>query len=216
VINLYELGKVVVMATVGDVIRITTKGLLQGQEVLNVFFYNINIDDTGGVDLAELGVQWGVDFDTEVVSALSTQLQYQNIILENLTDGFEFFEGTYNATGDATGQSLPVHDSLSVKLLRSSKLTRNGRKSFAGLTEDQQSSGNVALSALVISDIETFLGQPFTYVDPVDNSLQAILQPVIVGRTLDANGVYQLDLSRLNPITGATVNPRVRTQNTRK
>lgn len=204
------------MATTGDVIRITTKASLQGQEVLNVFFYNINIDDTPGVNLSELGVQWGVGFDTSIVTALSSQLTYQNIILENLTDGFEFSEGTYTATGDADGQPLPVHDTVSVKLLRSSKLTRNGRKSFSGLTENQNDNGNLGMSALQISEIESFLGQPFTYLDPNDNSLTAILQPVIVGRTLDVNGVYQLDLNRLNPITGATVNPRIRTQNTRK
>lgn len=199
-----------------DILQLTVFGRQQGQDVLNVFHYLYFTESVNNPSLEDIATAWGIEFDTKVLVALSTKLSYQRVLLENLTDGLEFSDGTYIASGDVTGEALPSHDTYSVKLIRSTKLTRNGRKSFAGVAENLQADGAVLLSAPQIQDIEDFCGLPLSLPVASISPDPVILSPVIIGRTLDVNGVYQLDLTKINPVTGAQLKLGVRTQNTRK
>ena len=204
------------MVAVNDIIQITTKGSLQGQDILNVFHYQVGTVDSQNSNLEQLTITWFPNFDTQILAELSEVLLITSVLTENLTDGVSIFEASVNANGDIQGECLPAHDTYSFKLTRQTKVTRNGRKSFSGIPEGNQNNGDVVLSAANITQMENFLSQPVELDvnnDPLD---LLILNPVIVGRTLDVNGVYQLDLSKINNVVGAVLSPRIRTQNTRK
>lgn len=199
-----------------DILQFTVFAELQGQQVLNVFHYLYFSESASNPALVDIGTAWGVEFDTNVVLYFSEQLQYTRLLIENLTDGLEFSDASYDATGDQVGDTLPVHDTMSVKLLRSNKLTRNGRKSFSGLVEPSTSAGNILFDAATLGDIEDFCGNPLSLAVTATAPDPVILTPVIVGRSLNAEGKYELDLTKINPIVDAIADTVIATQNTRK
>lgn len=204
------------MAIDAQFIQIKVFGELQGQEVLNVFHYQLFLDANPSVALSDVAVSWGVFFDQFVMSLLSTTFTTSRVVIDNLSAPLEFYEGTFVATGDATGDCMPAHDTFSVKLIRQSKLTRNGRKSFSGVSENTANNGVITLPAQTVTELENFCGQPLEFLNPENGDAPYFLNPVIIGRTLNAQGIYELDLNRVNLVVGAQLNPRVRTQNTRK
>lgn len=199
-----------------DIIQLTILGMLQGQQVLNVFHYRMENVSGGAINIAPMIPLWFINYDTGVLAKLSEDLVISNIIGKNLSNPIQIYEANVTANGDKLQESLPVHDTVSVKLLRTSGITRNGRKAFSGLVETDTADGNVTLTPSEISDIEDFCSDTVNYANPGDPMITVDFRPVIVGRTLDVGGIYQLDLAKINPIAGAQVNTRVGTQNTRK
>lgn len=211
-----ELEGVVVVVQDNDILQFTSFATLQGQQVLNVFHYLYFSESAINPSLADVATAWGIEFDTRVVRFFASSLVYSRVIVDNLTDGLEFSDGSFVASGDETGETLPVNVTLSVKLIRQNKLTRNGRKSFSGLTEAMNLNGSYVEPAGAIGSIESFCGDILSLNVASISPDPVILSPVIVGRTKDVNGVYQLDLTKINPIVDAIVDPILATQNTRK
>lgn len=199
-----------------DIVQLEIVGSLQGQDVRNVFHYRMENVSGGAINIAPMIPLWFINFDNLVLAKLSEDLVISNIIGKNLSNPIQIYEASVTANGDKLQESLPVHDTVSVKLLRTSGITRNGRKAFSGLVETDTADGNVTLSGSEISDIEGFCSDTENYANPEAPEITVDFRPVIVGRTLDVNEIYQLDLSKINPIAGAQVNMRVGTQNTRK
>ena len=200
-----------------DVIQLELVGALQGQIIRNVFHYLIDHGQGGAVNLQTVIPLWFVEFDNMVLASLHTSVSYNLVIGKNLTVPEQIYEANVSATGDALGQCLPVHDTMSVKLIRTLGTTRNGRKSYSGIDEANTDAGDLLLNQSFVDDIEEFHGTTRTYEFPGSSpAFNVNLIPVIVGRTAVTPGNYQLDLSKINLIAGAQVNSRVRTQNTRK
>lgn len=204
------------MVQVNDILQFTVIGDLQDQEILNVFTYQVNNIDAVNNNLEAITQKWFIEFDTNILSNFSVNMVYNAVRTLNLTDQIDFYEGSVNASGDQPGTPLPVHDTCSIKLIRQTRLTRNGRKSFSGLTEENTANGNILFGQATVDMMELWLGQPVALDLDDDGQFNFIMTPVIVGRTLDGNGVYQLDLAKINNVIGANMNTRVRTQNTRK
>lgn len=200
----------------GDVIQLTVDGQLQGQDVLNVFHFLLGVNVGGAVNISDVIPLWFIDFDTSILTLLVTDLEITSIRGINLSNPDAIYEESVQATGDVVGESLPVHDTISVKLIRTTGVTRNGRKSYSGVNEGATSNGDLLYSPAQLQAIEEFHYLDKVYPIPDEPTFEVTFQPVIVGRTQDVNGVYQLDLSKLNAIRGAEVNGRIRTQNTRK
>jgi len=199
-----------------DILQITTFASFQQDDVLNVFHYQYNFDGPQNPSLADVATAWGTAFDTAINPALSAALVYDRVKIDNLTDGVEFTEGSFDTSGDLAGETLPAHDTISFKLVRQNKLTRNGRKSFSGIIESFQTNGILSVPQVNIDDMETFLGQPLELNIASVAPEPVFLNPVIVGRTKDVNGVYQLDLGKINFVQDAIMNPNVRTQRSRQ
>ena len=189
---------------------------MQSQDFVNVFHYLVGNNDDANNTLQQIVTGWATQFDTAIVSKLATAMAFQTVKIENLTDGLDIYEGSFTATGDVAGETLPTHDSMSVKLTRQTRLTRNGRKSFGGLAEASVSYGTLTYDQTALDDIEDFLSQPIEVDVDGDQTNYVILNPVIIGRTKNIDGVYELDLNKINNIIGAVVNPVVSTQNSRK
>ena len=200
----------------GDVAQLELVGSLQGQVVRNVFHYRIDHTEGGAVNIASVIPLWFIDFDTMVLPSLHQTMLYNQVLGKNLMNPLQIYDESVTASGDGLGQCLPVHDTMSVKLIRTSGVTRNGRKSYSGVDEGNTQDGDLLTGQGFIDDIEDFHRDTKTYALPATPSITVDFVPVIVGRTKDANDVYQLDVTKINVIRDAAVSLRVRTQNTRK
>lgn len=211
-----KFGGVVGMATIGDILRFTVKGTLHGEDLVNVFFYEIALGSTGSLIELNMIQEWASEFQSGVVGSLSNELEYQSLLIENLTNGLTFAEEPISVQGGSSSPALPSSVALAVRLLRSSKVTRNGAKRFAGLGESAVDGNDVTLGGANIAAIEGFCGSLLILTDYDGNGSNANLEPVIVGRTLNAGGVYELDLSKINSVSAAQIVFKTSTQNTRK
>lgn len=204
------------MAVLTDIIRITNKHTYQGQELLNVFYFQIIDGPTGTISFSDMVQGWGIEYEVNILSYMHETCVWDSALFENLSDDIEFFDESYGFAGEATGDSLPAFVSVAVRLNRQTKITRNGSKRFAGYSENANLAGDMNLSQTAIDAMESFCGDPLTFTLTNVNNDDVTLLPIIVGRTKDANGVYQLDLSKINTVTSAVVRPKLSTQNTRK
>lgn len=204
------------MALVGDVIQFIVSGTFLGQEIVNVFFYGLDAGAPHAIDLGLVGNDWMADFESRVLGDLSDEVSYTQLVMNNLTDGLEFAVWAETITGGQDVVPLPSFCALGVTLLRSNRITRNGGKRFPGLGEAQVDENAINPATINFTDIENFCGQPLVYADYNGDGDTVILRPIIVGRSLNIEGKYELDLNKINPIDGAQVRPNVSTQNTRK
>jgi len=199
-----------------DIIQLEIVGLLLTQVVRNVFHYEVIHEGGGAVDISDVITAWFVDFDTNVLPPLSEKLTYNTVIGKNLTNPIQIYEAGVTANGDLAGDILPAHDCLSVKLVRTTGITRNGRKAYSGVAEAIVTDGVHSISPAQVTALEEFhyLDKPFVTLG--DPAINVTFRPIIVGRTETAPGIYTLDLAKINTIKGAQLRPIVKTQNTRK
>lgn len=200
----------VVAIAVGDLLQITDSQTYLGEQLLNIYYYQVDAigstPDDNYEDLVE-------GFNLEVVAAMQavqvTSLLHTSRTLKNLTNGLDFFVDTSVIPGlvaATSGQLLPSYVSLGFMLLRSTLSVRNGYKRIGGLT-DQFVDGNTSTYPLIdIDEIEENLANSITTVDG------ATMSPVIVKRPIPAPGEG-------DPILSAVASAQFRglgTQNTRK
>lgn len=195
----------------GDVLQLTEKQRQAGQPILNVYFYEVvlNTDDHGYEDVAPAFVNdlWTM----QRKSSTSSSLTYETLEIRNMTNGIDMFEFEVGEAGTATTtEALPPYATVTIKLVRSTLVTRNGYKRYAGIVEGSQTNGLLTSSGQTAwQTIATNLATPQAYTFSGD---AFEMNPVIV-KTLP-NG--DRDFSILNPIGSAVALTRLGTQNTRK
>lgn len=199
-----------------QIVRITLFSRLQGQDSINVFFYATEADTLIEATLQDIATTFRDRLSALLFQNLSNTINGQRLLVEEMTNQLSFVDLNINLVGALSGECLPAHDTISITQIRNSRITRNGRKSFSGVPESRTSNGTLQYDAGEVTELESLVGDAFQVtpsngVDPV-----YVVRPVIVGRTKDANGVYQLDFNKINSVSGASLNTRVRTQNTRK
>lgn len=199
-----------------DILQVGLHGAYAGQDVINVFFFRVLRGDQLFVVADDAILQFVQAFDTNILPNYSAGLVYNEVKAVNLSNPIQIFETNVAAVGGKAGETLPVHDTVSVKLTRSTGITRNGRKAFSAIPEAQQANGDLDMSFYPQAAYDAVLASPTVYVDAADPLNNMDLIPVIVGRTPNASGVSEIDLSRVNVIQSTVINPKVRTQNTRK
>ena len=153
--------------------QVIFKGTLLGQEWSNVYWYRA---PAAGSNFA---LQTANDFDTnfspQYAAFCNLSTAFTSIEVINLQDDTDFAEITPTSTvGVVTGDPEPSYLAVAVKLLRSSRETRNGWKRIPGLVEGDLS-GNTIAGATVTR--MTGLANLF------DNALPNGQTPVIVRKT---------------------------------
>jgi hypothetical protein len=199
---------------VGDILSLTDQQTFLGQQILNVYFYEITaVDpDTTYEMIAQA-------FELEVVQAAaavqSGSLLHTSIIVRNLTNGLDIWEEPVNDAGnDADGQPLASFYSLGYRLVRTTAATRHGSKRIGGTTETFVEGNGIAAAQLAnVQAVAAAMASPLEATGTIADFTAV---PVIVGRfpAGDPNA-GELDLSVINPVSTAQF-IRVTTQTTRR
>ena len=197
----------------GDYITIKDYQTLFQQQVLNVYTFRVNAF-SGDSSYDSLLQGFELFFIDTVRSFQAPELTHTRLEVDNLTNGLEFASRDVGKPGSGTGTSpSPPFVTLSIRLSRSTKVTRNGYKRYAGLDEAQYTDGIFQAGTITNwqDNVANVLEAPFTFAS--GGLWSFTLEHVIIGRD-PVTGDY--DLARVNEISSAIVQPNVTTQNTRK
>lgn len=201
---------------IGDLYRFTVKSTVSGVECFNVDFKRLDTEPSNPLTTFELARDYHQAWQDKILPVLSLETTLNSVLCENLTDGVTFAEYAENVSGLAGGNAMPSFVSIGVRLNRSSKITRNGYKRIAGISENEVSNNDFVVAPAFQSEIEDMFSLSVEF-DNVSNSPDPyLMETVIVGRTLNGSGVYELDLSKINPVLSAVLNPQVTSQVSRK
>lgn len=177
------------MLSNNDIVRFTVKQtiLASGAEVFNVFYYQAQ-NVVGTIDETDDYEQIITDFMGTVmtpVSAMqSSNLDYTSTVYDNLTNNLDQY--TFTAATPSTGQvpsaSEPSQTALSFKMVRSTRVTRNGSKRVGGIavgliTDPKGQSLAAAATTIAIQDA---FAAPVDVVISVGKELTLV--PVIIRR----------------------------------
>lgn len=202
------------MPVVGSnfVFEIKDQQVLGSQPVENVWYY---VQTTGAtpVDASLVGAAFSDIVIDALIQIQSTGLSHVTLEVQQLASLTNFVVFAISGkAGDQTGQGAPSHDAWKVRILRTSKETREGAKRIAGLTE-----GNIAgdfIDAAVRSNFDAVLSA----IDvPLTVDGQTLELAIVGGKKDPATGeqkpadewIYQLS-------AGLTTGYEVTTQNSRK
>lgn len=198
------------MADINDLLQVTIESELQAQQMLNVYYYRVlegyslNDEITGGEVLDELIAQ----LITPVRAFQHEDVDYRSIEVRNLSNGIEFVERPLAVSGQITGggDCLPAFVTVAFSLIRSTLLTRNGRKSYSGIPEAAVDGFSVNLGGTAETDtadgLKAIIVQGGT----------PTLRPVIVKRPIPASPFDQYVYSFVSDALFLGLG----TQNTRK
>jgi hypothetical protein len=195
----------------GDILRITDKQTLAGQDVLNVYFYEASVI-TPGVTLPEIIVEFSDNLVDQVRGVQSPDLNHARIVAENVTNGIDIDSATVNLAGQdgEAGPVLPNYVAGSYRLFVDDKTTRRGSKRISGIGEDRVEDNDYNPSSVSNALLNTALASPIEVTGtPVG---EATLTPVIVGR----DELGHLDLDRISVITSAANSETISSQVSRK
>jgi len=163
---------------------------MDGQEILNVYFYRSdNVGDVGGdaEALASEFVDGVIQFVTPFQNAalVHTEVRVRNLF--NPADTFELPISRPGETGLAADH-LPVFTAIPFRLAHGNGAVKPGSKRIAGISEDAQVDGVITASGYL-----TFLaGAADAMLDALPHvSLIDVWYPVVVKRILDG-GSYRL------------------------
>lgn len=206
------------MATVGDVLQVTLRGSYLGTVFYNISFYRVENVPTEGV-LQGLATE----FDRNVLAAYkgfaNINVYFSSLTVRNLFSDEEYTRTSLdNLRGTReVSDSLPPFVSATILLRRANRNVRAGRKHIIGGLEQDTAAAYWTSNALTL-----LAPVAAAFAADLNPGLVDLLRPVIVGRVQVTPGVYRLPLtqeemgSRWSYITGASVNKRVSTQNSRK
>lgn len=194
-----------------DIITITDVQDIDGEEVLNIYGYQITdvITPFSSEDILNSFLNLVV---TDMLDLQANSLTHVELRVFNLTDGLTLGSLPVGLSGAETGTLIATNQlAYALKLNRSTAITRNGSKRIAGIPESSVQGNNLTSTALAeLEDLADRMGSELDILDGLTELGHAI--PVIIGRT--ATGEY--DLTRINPISSVTALNRVTTQNSRK
>lgn len=166
----------------GDLYRLlyrTRSG--EGIDCLNVFYYENLIVGGSAATLNGAFVDELLPLILDVVNVAQEVVNMESI---NLYDETDFHVSIYASGGNRVGTYLPAFVGYAFRLNRASRALRNGRKTFAGVTEE---------------DIEA-AGEPVVAFQPVLDALAVGLSAEL---TDPVNGsVWRPRIVRLDPVTG--------------
>lgn len=195
-------------ASQGDIIQITDVQVQKGQQVLNVYNYEV-VTLTGLADnYLEVIADWYEEVGLAAVRGIqSSSLVHIGLRVINYTTGIDFLERPLaNLAGVRPAPVLPPNVCWTFRLLRETRATRHGWKRYAGVAEQDQNNGdNEGLGAAQLDPVLNFLAADF---QPAP-SVVPLLAPVIVRKNALGEVVAKNNI-------GAAEYRHIGTQNTRK
>lgn len=139
-------------AVLGDFLRITMRGTLFDQTILNVFYYRV-VSITG---FSNDGYQAILDeFEANVWDnvrpIISSDYTLLDNAVQNVTNEIDILTQNVNQAGSVLVGSLPSYVCYTFRLQRETVATRNGYKRFAGVPESLVTGNNYigSLASLV-------------------------------------------------------------------
>lgn len=198
------------MAEVNDLIQITDIQTFLGQTVLNVYFYKVGVL-TGVLDVLETLNEFATAVAGPIATVQSEDLIHIQRDWLNISTGLEIGTDPNEIPGTALGPVSPSFLSFNITLLRTTALTRSGRKSIAGVREIDTDGNDVALTGGQISTLENAASANVVAKDDLDVSIGFLA--AVIPRRNPLTGLP--DPLNLNPISGGKLRG-LGTQNTRK
>lgn len=175
---------------IGDLYQLIDRQDLLGQEVINRYHY-VNVSLGGNAnDLADAYIQ---DVLPSVLATQRSGLEHKTIEVINLDDLTDFHTETLvGATGTyPTGEGQLPFVTLSMKLVRSTRAIRNGRKAISGISEEFTNASGldpavqplvdalaVAMGATIAAPLSAAGFEPTILGEPNDNRPTEIRVPV--------------------------------------
>lgn len=207
------------MIAIDDILRLTQFFRLGSIEAVNVSFWKV--EEAGGLAgltmsdvIFMIAESWhGIVGDL----VMNTNAEYYRTLLEIAPDFMEFGENVFVRPGGQAGDAAPSFVAAQVKQLVSSRITRGGYKRLPFLIEANVSGNDFTTTPVIREGIETLYGDAWTVEHPDYPTTSIGLLPVIIGRTnmgTEAEPDYQLDFTKVNPVTSASLT-RVTHQNSR-
>ena len=200
------------MAVQGDLLELILQQRYLNEIMINVFQFRLD-SATASVPEQDIVSNLTPDLVTAMQPLQSAAVSYELATLNNLSD--PLFFATYSP---ATSGTLTCTDNTaslvaaSFRLVRSTKITRDGGKRIGGLCDESFDSNTLdptytGYAAAFIS----FMESSHTYTDGGGNPYT--LLPVIIGRD-SVTGQY--DLTRVNGISACLLSPTTSSQVSRK
>jgi len=199
------------MTALNDILEIIHVQVIDGEEILNRYNYQVILQEAP----SEIEVLLD-DFKTNVIPLIqaiqTSNVDYVELRGQNLTNGVEI--GTVSLSGMSglrSGGLASNQTAMALRLNRVTKVTKNGAKRYAGLSETDLVTNGLS------SGLQTAMGElgdqlllGLEFESPTNERTEAAF--VIVG-TLPSGGY---DLTRVNGIGSISALNRVSSQNTRK
>lgn len=198
----------------GDIIQIRLTSAFNGQVCENVYYYQADgaAGDPAIYALASQAFEDGVV--DAVVPFTSVNYIANRISIKNLTNDLDIFEEAINVVGQVPGDSLPAYVTMTVKLQRTTALTRNGSKRYSGIAESIVTAGELNL---LPSQRATIANAHSASLSVSGVGGATILRPVIIGRVPQGQpNAGELDISKVNRVASAALGLRITSQNSRK
>lgn len=200
---------------IGDILKVTDNQGYLGQLVQNVFFYKVTAIPVtaGGMDEYEqVCASFNADVRILELAIQHEQLEHGVTTVDNITNGLDFGAVEADVFGLLEGDELASFYALNFILRRTSKITRNGSKRFAGVAETSVNGNSYTGSMTPVNALAAALAAPLK--DGASPTPNDFAIPVIVGRKL-VSGHYEYDLTKINPVSSAAFTA-VSTQRSRK
>lgn len=197
---------------VADLIQIDARTMHLGRETHNVFHYRVASRDEG-ITYADVANHFEDWWTSKVAPIQSANAQLDLVEITNLTNGLDIHQSTFTTNGLLSGDDLPSFCSWGFRLIRTTRLTRHGSKRFVGVIE-AQTVGNEPISTFLDELSTTAVGLK-TGILVSGTTIDITLTPVIIGRTKNVSGVYELDTTKVNLVADAEFTA-LTTQNSRK
>lgn len=204
------------MVSIGEYWRFTTTITYQNATCKVVDYREIESVPTNPMTPAELAQSYGNQFVIDILALLNVSAVMTLVEADNLSDGITFGQWAFNDAGEITGDPMPSYVAIPIQLQRSTKVTRNGYKRLPGVTETLVSGNVLSIGSQEKLAAEIFFSGSRPFKDITVPTEEYSMNAIIVGRTKNASGVYELDLTRINPVSSASIGSNVTTQNTRK
>lgn len=199
---------------INDIIEIRMDGVALGEETTNVFYFQSGSISTAADYLEDAVAQFITEVVARITPVLANTTAFNHFVAKNLTNGLDFYEESNNLPGAIASPALPSQTTFTVKLTRSSLLTRNGSKRYSGLSEAGVTGNLINWVPAQKAALEDAHAEVLSYASTPGT---VDLGPVIVGRTFDPiEGEYVLDLDKINPIASAVAGFYTSSQVSRK
>lgn len=189
----------------------------------NVYFYR-QVSAVGSA--SSLADAFTANMLPDLLDIQTDTIKYNRLVVTNLFTVSDFATVTYDtatgrgSAGGVNADTLPPHDAVTFRLVRTSREIRNGFKRFAGVPELVQNRG-VITEASYIALLETMRT---TLAQNIGAPLSGEFDPVVVKRIKTVvpgqPPTYRLPTSAAEAVfsqfTDVLVSLEIRTQNTRK
>lgn len=189
---------------VGDIYRLTVRGLVGADDNENVWHYQVSASAGPTVDeAASLANAWVNSAKTAYLNLLSTVYGMAEIKVRGVTDPSQGFDLTSTGAGTVAGEVSPTQNST-LAILRTARFGRRyrGKTYFPAQGESIFSNGSVVPGQ--VTNVATFFGTANTLVSAA---------PIVATFLL---GVYSKKFSEFTVYSGHSVSQFAATQRRRK